>query len=154
MEVVGTNLVTLMSVPYNVLKVWKKIRRNPYMKTQYAKFVAEYISLNHMSLISSQVSQKTYFIPHHRVYKLGCSSTKLGAVFMVLQNQQPSCLLTIFCIPVQLYSHCSVHFCVFDASRWFLVETSARCIGVRVCHPNNYLQCILWRESEDDIKTY
>ena len=51
------------------------------MKTQYAKFMAEYISLNHISLISSQVSQKTYFLPYHCVYKLDSTSTKLRVVF-------------------------------------------------------------------------
>ena len=49
--------------------VEKKLLRFPEIKSQYEDFMSEYVYLNHMSLISSQVAQKLYFLPHHCVEK-------------------------------------------------------------------------------------
>ena len=133
----------------------RKFRRNPDMKAQYAKFMAE--PLNHMSKISSQVSQKTYFLPHHCVYKLDSTLKKLRAVFdgsaktttglslngilytgPTIQPKLVSTLLRFRCFKVVLSGDiCKMYRCV------------------RVSYPDYYLQCILWRENEEDeIKTY
>lgn len=56
-----------------------KLSKDPDLKSAYAKFMQEYIDLQHMSKGSSQSS--AYTIPHHAVFKTNEFSPKLRVVF-------------------------------------------------------------------------
>ena len=51
------------------------------MKQDYVQFMSEYESLGHMQLVEPTASANVYHIPHHPVFKLSSSSTKLRVVF-------------------------------------------------------------------------
>lgn len=59
----------------------RKLRRLPDVKAQYVAFIREYISLNQPTLISPQIDQKKYYLPHHCEQKLYNATTKLRVVF-------------------------------------------------------------------------
>lgn len=44
----------------------RKLAANPLLKVLYDKFMAEYISLGHMSVATSPGA---YIIPHHAIYR-------------------------------------------------------------------------------------
>ena len=54
-----------------------KFKRN----RQYKKFIHEYISLGHMSLVQNPIGNFGYFLPHYAVLKGSSSTTKLRVVF-------------------------------------------------------------------------
>ncbi|XP_075158171.1 uncharacterized protein LOC142231448 [Haematobia irritans] len=135
----------------------KKFRRYPEIKAKYTAFMREYADLNHMSLISPQDSQVKYFLPHHCVHKLDSTSTKLRVVFDGSAKTTTGKSLNDI-----LYAGPTIQAKLFNTLvryRFFKVALSGdickmyRC--VRVTHPDDYLQCILWRENEvDDVKIY
>lgn len=61
----------------------RKFTKNPKLKEEYCKFMAEYESLGHMSRInpSENTDNLTYYIPHHCVEKQSSLTTKLRVVF-------------------------------------------------------------------------
>ncbi|XP_059221526.1 uncharacterized protein LOC131996094 [Stomoxys calcitrans] len=135
----------------------RKFRRHPEIKAQYTAFIREYADLNHMSLISPQVPEAKYFLPHHCVHKLDSTSTKLRVVFDGSAKTTSGMSLNDI-----LYAGPSIQPKLFNTLvryRFFKVALSGdickmyRC--VRVSHPDDYLQCILWRESEmKEVKVY
>lgn len=135
----------------------KKLGRFPEVKAQYVTFMSEYAKLNHMSLILSQESPKKYFLPHHCVHKHDSTSTKLRVVF-----DGSAKTTTGLSLNDVLYAGPTIQPKLFNTLlryRFFKVALSGdickmyRC--VRVSHPDDYLQCILWRDNvTDEIKTY
>lgn len=61
----------------------KQLNGNPAMKSAYVDFMSEYIKLGHMEVLKSSESnlRYPYYIPHHAVYKLSSTTTKLRVVF-------------------------------------------------------------------------
>lgn len=57
------------------------------MKTEYEKFIQEYLELNHMELVpyGEQFNPNAHYIPHHCVFK-DSTTTKLRVVFNVSQK--------------------------------------------------------------------
>ncbi|XP_059225785.1 uncharacterized protein LOC131997922 [Stomoxys calcitrans] len=140
-----------------LMSLERKFRRSPEIKAQYTTFMREYATLSHMSLISPQVPESKYYLPHHCVHKLDSTSTKLRVVFDGSAKTATGLSLNDI-----LHSGPTIQPKLFNTLvryRFFKVALSGdickmyRC--VRVSHPDDYLQCILWRENEaDDIKTY
>lgn len=135
----------------------KKLAKHPEVMTEYAAFMSEYAKLNHMSLILPQESPKKYFLPHHCVHKQDSTSTKLRVVFdgsakttsgLSLNDVlyagpsiQPKLLSTLL-----RYRFYKIALCG-DICKMY------RC--VRVSYPDDFLQCILWRESvNNEIQVY
>lgn len=60
-----------------------RLLKNADVSGQYAKFMSEYYSLNHMTEIDEtlQVAGRSYYMPHHAVFKETSLSTKLRVVF-------------------------------------------------------------------------
>ncbi|XP_053973203.1 uncharacterized protein LOC128873577 [Hylaeus volcanicus] len=58
----------------------RKLRSNPVLDSDYRKVMNEYISLNHMSLITDE-SDDGYYLPPHGVIKNTSTTTKLRVVF-------------------------------------------------------------------------
>ncbi|XP_017462243.1 PREDICTED: uncharacterized protein LOC108355600 [Rhagoletis zephyria] len=59
----------------------RRLLRSPNLRTQYIEFMDEYERLGHMQVVlSPNLNQPHYYIPHHRVLKPG-STKKLRVVF-------------------------------------------------------------------------
>ncbi|XP_041451530.1 uncharacterized protein LOC121405044 [Drosophila obscura] len=141
------------------LNLERKLKRHPQLKAQYASFIREYQELNQMSLVESELlSRCRYFLPHHCVFKEDSTTTiehvpqfdrsattstgfSLNEVLMAGPTIQPKLLHTLL------------------RFRTFLIALTGdickmyRC--VRVSEPDNYLQCILWRDSpHEDVKAF
>ncbi|XP_049308683.1 uncharacterized protein LOC125777638 [Bactrocera dorsalis] len=140
------------------LTLERRLERNKEVKLQYISFMKEYLELKHMSPVSKPIpSLPTYFIPHHCVFKNDSTTTKLRVVFdgsaqtttgyslnnalmagPTIQPKLADTLLRFRANPVALTG---------DICKMY------RCI--RVTTPDNYLQCILWRDDpKDDIKIF
>lgn len=64
------------------LNLERKLHRNPDLLLAYSRFVEEYESLGHLECVQDlDFSMPHYFLPHHCVFKLDSSSTKLRVVF-------------------------------------------------------------------------
>lgn len=116
---------------------------------EYSSFIKEYCDLNHMSPISSIPSDvTTYFLPHHCVLKADSTSTKLRVVFDGSSRSSSGLSLNeiLMCGP-NIQPHL---FDILIRFRSFLIALTGdickmyRC--VKMSFPDNYLQCILWRD--------
>ncbi|XP_022170758.1 uncharacterized protein LOC111034046 [Myzus persicae] len=61
----------------------KRLSSNPQLKSDYTKFMREYLDLGHMEVIENIDINKdqNYFLPHHAVVKESSLTTKLRVVF-------------------------------------------------------------------------
>ena len=63
----------------------RRFLSNPSLKEQYQMFMDEYLSLGHMEEVPAaeiyQSSHKSYYLPHHAVFKNDSSTTKVRVVF-------------------------------------------------------------------------
>ncbi|XP_058448900.1 uncharacterized protein LOC131428858 [Malaya genurostris] len=61
----------------------RKLDRNPELKKEYHKFMAEYLSLGHMQCVQDDDGHHSegYYLPHHPVVKEASTTTKLRVVF-------------------------------------------------------------------------
>ncbi|XP_018368747.1 PREDICTED: uncharacterized protein LOC108764844 [Trachymyrmex cornetzi] len=61
----------------------RKFRQQPKLKQEYVEFMKEYLMLGHMQRIKDdqEVSDHTYYLPHHAIIKQASITTKLRVVF-------------------------------------------------------------------------
>ncbi|XP_022907542.1 uncharacterized protein [Onthophagus taurus] len=58
-----------------------RFAKNLNFKTEYIKFMSEYLKLDHMILIPLPSIYSTYYLPHHGVIRESSTTTKLRVVF-------------------------------------------------------------------------
>ncbi|GFU02055.1 integrase catalytic domain-containing protein [Trichonephila clavipes] len=61
--------------------LWKRLSRDKEYLSLYKKFLQEYEDLGHMREIKADGSGVSFYMPHHGVYRLEKSTTKLRTVF-------------------------------------------------------------------------
>ncbi|XP_073841380.1 uncharacterized protein [Musca autumnalis] len=136
----------------------KRLNKQPDVKQQYVNFMKEYSALNHMSLVPSLPKHtQTFFLPHHCVRKEDSTTTKLRVVFDGSAKTTTGVSLNDV-----LSAGPTIQPKLFDTLlrfRFFKVALSGdickmyRC--VRVSNPDNYLQCVLWRnDPAENIGVY
>ncbi|XP_036346425.1 uncharacterized protein LOC118755709 [Rhagoletis pomonella] len=131
----------------------RKFARNPELKTEYSKFIKEYLDLNHMSLVTNEVFQQCkYFLPHHCVIMDDSSTTKLRVVFDGSASTTSGFSLNDLLmagptIQPKLFN-ILIRFRTFPIALTGDICKMYRC--VRVTPPDSMLQCILWRESPQE----
>jgi hypothetical protein len=60
----------------------RRLLRNPDLKNEYVKFMAEYLRLGHMERVDPTDHRRSrYYMPHHAVVKNTSSTTKVRVVF-------------------------------------------------------------------------
>lgn len=66
-----------------LFSIERKLGREPKLKEEYTKFMADYENLGHMSRIKENQSetQLSYYLPHHAVIKNSSTTTKVRVVF-------------------------------------------------------------------------
>ncbi|XP_075156182.1 uncharacterized protein LOC142229500 [Haematobia irritans] len=138
------------------LNLERKLNKLPAVKKKYSEFMSEYIDLKHMSLATDIPSQtKTYFLPHHCVHKEESTTTKLRVVFDGSAKTNTGLSLN-----ETLHSGPTIQAKLFNTIlrfRFFKIALSGdickmyRCVLINP--PDDYLQCILWRNnSSEDIQ--
>ncbi|XP_054746174.1 uncharacterized protein LOC129250587 [Anastrepha obliqua] len=140
------------------LALERRLQRNHEVKAQYSLFMKEYIELNHMSpILKLPTTVPVYFMPHHCVFKNDSTTTKLRVVF------DGSALTTTgYSLNEVLMTGPTIQAKLVDTLIRFRSHSVAlsgdickmyRCI--KVAAPDNYLQCILWRDDpQDDIQMF
>lgn len=64
------------------LNLERRLSKDKGLGIAYHKFMAEYLSMNHMELVTAPDPEKcAYYLPHHAVMKESSITTKLGVVF-------------------------------------------------------------------------
>jgi len=62
--------------------VEKRLAKDPYLATEYRKFMAEYLALGHMEVVPENETEfKSYYLPHHAIIKSNSLTTKVRVVF-------------------------------------------------------------------------
>ncbi|GBM34155.1 hypothetical protein AVEN_256516-1 [Araneus ventricosus] len=137
--------------------IWNKLNKNNTLATLYKAFLQEYLDLGHMKQIIDEDNTKSYYIPHHCIYKPEKTTTPLRVVFDASAKTSTgqslnSILLNGGSIQDDLFSLVTrfrTHKYAFSADiqkmyRQILVEPSQR-----------YLQRIVWKETNNSpIKIY
>ncbi|XP_073831785.1 uncharacterized protein [Musca autumnalis] len=136
----------------------RKLNRMPEVKTKYNEFMKEYSDLQHMSLVKCIPKHtKAFFLPHHCVHKEDSTTTKLRVVFDGSAKSTSGVSLndTLYAGPTiqpKLFNTL-LRFQFFRVALSGDISKMYRC--VRINSPDDYLQCILWRNAADeDIKIY
>lgn len=132
----------------------KKLSVNSRLRNMYNDFMAEYLSMGHMSPAKSHGS---YFIPHHAVFKANDIEEKLRVVFDASArtysgNSLNQCLFS----GPKLQRDVIDVLVLFRLSRYaFTADISKMYRQILVVPEHRRYQHILWRESpHDELKTY
>ncbi|XP_033222803.1 uncharacterized protein LOC117176658 [Belonocnema kinseyi] len=134
----------------------QRFKRDVHFQKTYAKFMEEYHQLQHMKSVNIPADRRSisrsFFLPHHGVWRESSSTTKLRVVFNGSRRSSrgislneclyagPKLQLNISDVLLQWL----LHFIVFSAD----VEKIYRQIIVH--QDDQDLQLILWRESQNE----
>ncbi|XP_065088587.1 uncharacterized protein LOC135710066 [Ochlerotatus camptorhynchus] len=137
---------------FNLLE--RRLERNPELKEEYHKFMAEYLSLGHMRRVqdSRKNQSKGYYLPHHPVVKEASTTTKVRVVFDASSKTSTGFSLNeaLLVGPVVQDDLLSIilRFRTFLVA---LVSDIAKMYRQVLLHPDDTLfQRILWRFSQSD----
>ncbi|XP_036347761.1 uncharacterized protein LOC118757129, partial [Rhagoletis pomonella] len=131
----------------------RRLQRNAELKKQYSSFIKEYLDLNHMSVVDAIPSKVPInFLPHHCVLKADSTTTKLRVVFdgsapTSTRRSLNSILMKGPTIQQQLFD-ILLRFRTFKIALTADICKMYRC--VRMSYPDNFLQCIIWRDSPNE----
>lgn len=96
------NMWDLEDIPNpQILSLEKKLNNLLNLRDLYHSIIQEYTDQRHMSMISSDLIEPSYFIPHHCVFKPDSVSTPCRIVFDASRKLIKIFLSMMFFIPVQ-----------------------------------------------------
>lgn len=135
-------------------KLEARLNKDRDLKDQYVAFLNEYKELKHMSLVENSSENITrYFLPHHCVTKSDSTTTKLRVVFDGSAKTSSGLSLNdiLMCGPTIQTNLFNIllRFRTFKYALTGDICKMYRCD--KVSYPDNFLQCILWRDNPDDI---
>ncbi|XP_074107206.1 uncharacterized protein LOC141532652 [Cotesia typhae] len=133
-----------------------RLSKDPQLKQLYMKFMAEYISLNHMEPTTLRSSSVQYFSPHHGVLKQNTNSPKIRVVFNGSKNTSSGLSLNDI-----MHTGPNLRINIFDVlitsrrHRFFFITDVAKMYRQVLVHPDDrHLQQILWFNPDGDITPY
>ncbi|XP_055912928.1 uncharacterized protein LOC129946684 [Eupeodes corollae] len=134
----------------------RKFNWNPILKSEYSKFMNEYISLQHMEEIPSNEIQKSnftnYYLPHHAIFKEDSSTTKIRVVFDASAKTRDSQSLNETLLVGPTIQRDIFSICLRSRQHAYLmtgdIEKMYRQIWVARKHTD--FQRIVWRESPNE----
>ncbi|XP_071050711.1 uncharacterized protein [Onthophagus taurus] len=134
-----------------------RFAKNEKLKTEYSKFMKEYLDLDHMRQITSCLDQPHFYLPHHGVIRESSTTTKLRVVFNGSQKSSSGLSLND-CLNVGPKLQTEL---VDVLLRWrrhpivFACDLEKMYRQIRVHQDDWPFQQILWREKpSDELKTY
>lgn len=140
----------------------RRFQQNPELKAAYAEFIREYEQLGHMVEVPVSASQgnevsPVYYLPHHAVFKLDSTTTKLRVVFDASCKTSSGVSLNdaLMVGPVIQEDLISItlRFRLFCVAIVADIEKMYRMILVQ--HGDRSLQRIVYRSSPDEpLRTY
>ncbi|XP_070066939.1 uncharacterized protein [Drosophila virilis] len=136
----------------------EKLSWNSLLKEQYSPFIKKFLDLNHMSLVSQELSSCCkYFLPHHSVLKEDSTTTTFRIVFDDSETTDTGyCLNDVLMagpIIQPKWFHILIRFRTYPVALTADICKMYRC--VRVTSPDSYFQCIQWRDSpQKDIEIF
>lgn len=136
----------------------RRLSKNPNLRLEYTKFLNEYIELGHMQRITHEVDEnKSFYLPHHPVFKMSSTSTKIRVVFDASRKTSSGASLNnALMVGPQLQNNLA------DILLRFRKNAIAFCSDIvkmyrqiRTTPESSEYQRILWRPSpKEDICTY
>ena len=129
------------------LSLERQLLKNPVLKAQYSSVINEYIDSGHATEVDEIEVDKMHFLPHHAVFKMSSSTTKVRVVFDGSAKTESGlslndCQFTGPTLQRDLFS-------ILLSFRQHLIAVTADCakmyrqVWVDDTHRNR--QCILWR---------
>lgn len=79
----ATKLGNSKNVALKYLKhLERRFIKDPNLQVEYNKFLQEYLELGHMQRVFHETEEhKSFYLPHHPVFKLSSTTTKIRVVF-------------------------------------------------------------------------
>jgi len=141
------------------LSVERRIQKDPYLCTEYIRFMQEYLEMGHMQEVRNEPSipSNSYYLPHHAVQKTSSLTTKVRVVFDASARTSSGISLNdilmrgpivqedLFAILSRFRRH--QHVITSDIEKMFR--------QVAIAEPDWDLQRILWRNNpSESLRTY
>ncbi|XP_055623484.1 uncharacterized protein LOC129766910 [Toxorhynchites rutilus septentrionalis] len=136
----------------------KRLKQNSELRTEYHKFMHDYLTLGHMRLVEREyANEKQYYLPHHCVVKEASKTTKVRVVFDGSAKTSTGFSLNdALCVGPVVQDDLLNIILRFRTFQVALVGDIAKMYRQILVHPDDVpLQRILWRFSEDSpIQAY
>jgi len=141
------------------LSVERRLQKDPYLRTEYIKFMQEYLEMGHMQEVLNETSipSNSYYLPHHAVQKTSSLTTKVRVVFDASARSSSGISLNdilmrgpivqeeLFAILTRFRKH--QHVVTSDIEKMFR--------QIAIAEPDWDLQRILWRNyPNESLRTY
>lgn len=136
----------------------RKFMKNPELGQQYNAVLQEYIDLGHMSEVRDDPnSREGFYLPHHAVIKTTSQTTKVRVVFngSARTSDTAISLNDSLMIGPRIQQHIFTLLLRFRSHQFVLtadIEKMYRQFWVR--EEDRKFQRILWKNSENRVKTY
>lgn len=136
----------------------KRFARDNNLKSQYIAFMKEYEDLGHMTLVQTpRLDEPHYHIPHHCVFKLNSTTTKLRVVFDAsCPTSTQKCLNDILMVSPTIQDELYIVLLRFRLHRFAITADIVKMYRqVLIESRDRKFQYILWRNSEqEEVRTY
>lgn len=140
-----------------LFSVERKLKRDEYLKIEYTKFMKEYETLGHMSILEGDIKGPVFYLPHHAVLKESSTTTKVRVVFDASAKSTSNLSLNdIQCVGPTIQSDLFSILLRFRQHAYVITADIAKMYRqIVIDETQRALQLILWRENENEtIKTY
>ncbi|XP_036142109.1 uncharacterized protein LOC118645343 [Monomorium pharaonis] len=137
----------------------RRFRRDPELKIQYSQFLNEYLALGHMMQIDEQSddNSKSFYLPHHCVFKPTLGSNKIRVVFDASSKSSTGTSLNeVLMVGPTVQQDLLSILLRFRIFRYVLAADIIKMYRQIKVHPSQTrYQRILWRDDPNsDVKVY
>lgn len=137
----------------------RRFKRDSNLKTEYARFLNEYLSLKHMQLIESRANNDplSFYLPHHSIYKSSEQPAKIRVVFDAFcKSTNDMSLNDVLMIGPVVQQDLLTILMRFRTFRYVLVADIIKMYRqILIDSSQTGLQKILWRDDPSiSVKTY
>ncbi|XP_055907234.1 uncharacterized protein LOC129942362 [Eupeodes corollae] len=134
----------------------RKFNCNPNLKSEYTKFINEYISLGHMEEVPSneilKSNNSSYYLPHHAIFKGDSSTTKIRVVFDASAKTRSSQSLNETLLVGPTIQRDIFSICLRSRRHAYLITGDIEKMyrQIRVSRNHTDFQRIVWRENPEE----
>ncbi|XP_058448762.1 uncharacterized protein LOC131428735 [Malaya genurostris] len=138
------------------LALERRFRKNPVLKQEYCKFIEEYEQLGHCQEVvesDDDISCSGYYLPHHAIFRLSSSTTKIRVVFdaSAKSSRAEKSLNDVLQVGATLKSDIFSILLRFRKHQVvFTADITKKYRQIRVIPEHTRFQRIFWRSNPDD----